>query len=245
MTAVADTSEQAAAVGEPRLPNGSGNGFRCTPHHSLYVNAAAAPDFDPNAPNVQVVAGTVMQLSGASKEITITATCDLTEADVPFSWSLTFQPPGGSETDITGSLTGANTLTPTFIATSEGTYRARLTGHTATLGSQTALVEIDAAPPPPVLLEKTGVITFLRAHDLGTGFGPPTDFLDGEAVIKLDTAPDEAFGFQLRNDRFRPSRQAMFDLLKDAYFNNRAVTIDYLIIPGRHIGVIIRVALIS
>jgi hypothetical protein len=244
---VADMNEQAASAA-PRLPNGNGNGNgggHCTPSHSLFVNAVASPDLDPNTPNVQVVAGTVMQLSGLSKEITITFTCDSTDADVPFSWALSFQPPGGSETDITGQLTAANTLNPTFIAASEGTYRARLTGHAPALGSRTSLVEIDAAPPPPVLLEQTGRITFLRAHDLGTGFGPPTDFIDVEAVIKLDTAPADAYGFELRNDRFRPSRQAMFDLLRDAYFNNRAVTVDYFIIPGRHNGVIFRVALVS
>ena len=247
-----DSNEMAASEQAPRLPNGGGNGNgngggggHCTPSHSLFVNAAASPDLDPSTPSVQVVAGTMMQLSGVSKEITITFTCDVTEVNVAFSWSLTFQPPGGAETDITGQLTGANTLNPTFLAASEGTYRARLTGSATGLPSRTSLVEIDAAPPPPVLLEQTGLITFLRAHDLGTGFGPPTDFIDVEAVVKLDAAPDEAYGFELRNDRFRPSRQAMFDLLRDAYFNNRAVTIDYFIIPGRHNGVIFRVALIS
>jgi hypothetical protein len=246
---VTDSNEMAAPAEAPRLPNGggngNGNGGHCTPSHSLFVSANASPDLDPNTPNVQVVAGTMMQLGGVSKEVTVTVTCDLIEADVAFSWSLTFQPPAGSETDITSGLSGANTLTPTFLAASEGTYRARLTGHGGTLGTRTSLVEIDAAPPPPVLLEKTGLITFLRAHDLGTGFGPPTDFIDVEAVIKLNVAPAEAYGFELRNDRFRPSRQAMFDLLRDAYFNNRAVTIDYFIIPGRDNGIIIRVALVS
>jgi hypothetical protein len=106
---------------------------------------------------------------------------------------------------------------------------------------------VEALPPPlpPLeLLEQTGIITFLRAHDLGSGFGPPTDFLDAEAVIKLDTSPDDAFGFQLRNDQFLPSRQAMLDLLRDAFSRNHRVTIDYLIVPGRHNGVILRVALL-
>ena len=39
----------------------------------------------------------------------------------------------------------------------------------------------------PDLLEKTGKIIFLRAHDLGTGYGPPNDFLDVEAVFILDS----------------------------------------------------------
>jgi hypothetical protein len=209
------------------------------------VIANAAPDLDAGTPGIQVVAGTLMQLSGSSEEIILTADCDVTENDLPFSWSLTFQAPAGTETDITSSLASATTLTPTFLASSEGTYRARLRGGNTTLGFRTALVEIDAAPPPPVLLERTGVITFLRVHDLGSGFGPPTDFIDVEAVIKLDTAPADAFGFQLRNDRFRPSRQGMLDLLRDAFFHNHAVTIDYLIVPGRHNGVILRVALAS
>jgi hypothetical protein len=247
---VTGMSEQAEPAEAPRLPNGGGNGNgngggHCTPSHSLFVNATASPDLDPDTPNVQVVAGTMMQLTGISEEITITFQCDFLEADVPFSWALTFQPPGGSETDITAQLTAADTLNPTFLAASEGTYRARLTGSATGFASRTSLVEIDAAPPPPVLLERTGLITFLRAHDLGSGFGPPTDFIDVEAVIKLDTAPDEAYGFELRNDRFRPSRQAMFDLLREAYFSNRSVTIDYFIIPGRHNGRIFRVALIS
>ncbi len=40
-----------------------------------------------------------------------------------------------------------------------------------------------AAPPACAdLLESKGRITFLRVHDVGTGFGPPTDFLDVEVV---------------------------------------------------------------
>jgi hypothetical protein len=38
-------------------------------------------------------------------------------------------------------------------------------------------------------LLKTGRITFLRAHDVGTGFGPPDDLIDVEAVVKLDSRP--------------------------------------------------------
>jgi hypothetical protein len=243
---VDNPGEQPSPVEARILPNGNGNGRHCTPNHTVSVWANAAPDLDPSKPGVQVVAGTLMQLAGRSEEMTLTADCDMIEADLPFTWALTFQAPGGGiDTDITSSLANPATLTPTFIASSEGTYRARLRGGNSMLGFRTASVEIDAAPPPPVLLERTGTITFLRAHDLGSGFGPPADFLDVEAVIKLDTAPNEAYGFQLRNDRFRPSRQGMLDLLKDAYFHNHPVTIDYQIIPGRHNGVILRVALIG
>ena len=65
------------------------------------------------------------------------------------------------------------------------------------------------------LIESKGHITFLRVHDLGTGYGPPTDYIDVEVVIQLDSLPGKAFGFQLRNDNYLPARQGMLDLLHD------------------------------
>jgi hypothetical protein len=93
------------------------------------------------------------------------------------------------------------------------------------------------------LLEKTGKIVFLRAHDLGTKYGPPTDQLDVETVFILDAIGDGAYGFQLRNDDNLPARQAMFSLLRDAFMNDLPVTTDYLIDPGKQNGIAIRVAL--
>ena len=94
------------------------------------------------------------------------------------------------------------------------------------------------------MLEKTGKIVFLRAHDLGTGFGPPTDQLDVEAVFSLNAIADGAMGFQLRNDNNLPARQAMFSLLRDAFVNDLPVTADFLIDPGKKNGTAIRIALI-
>jgi hypothetical protein len=96
----------------------------------------------------------------------------------------------------------------------------------------------------PNLLEKTGKIVFLRAHDLGTGYGPPSDQLDVEAVFILNALGDGAYGFQLRNDDYLPARQAMFSLLRDAFVHNLTVIADYFIDPGRINGTAIRVALI-
>ncbi|HEX3819763.1 MAG TPA: hypothetical protein VHW45_05505 [Candidatus Sulfotelmatobacter sp.] len=78
----------------------------------------------------------------------------------------------------------------------------------------------------------SGKITLLRVHDLGTGYGPPSDFIDVEAVLWLDSQPGKAFGFQLRNDQFLPARQGMLDLLRDAFANNWNVSIDYLMPAG-------------
>jgi hypothetical protein len=96
----------------------------------------------------------------------------------------------------------------------------------------------------PDLLEKTGKIVFLRAHDLGTGYGPPSDQLDVEAVFILNAFGEGAYGFQLRNDDYLPARRAMFALLRDAFVHNLTVIADYYIEPGRTNGTAIRVALI-
>ncbi|RNL84165.1 hypothetical protein [Halostreptopolyspora alba] len=93
------------------------------------------------------------------------------------------------------------------------------------------------------LLQSTGKLTFLRVHDRGTGFGPPDDHIDVEAVVQLDSRPGESFGFQMRDDRELPARQGMLDLLRDAFNNGWTTTLDYRIDSGDNNGVIIRVAL--
>ena len=94
---------------------------------------------------------------------------------------------------------------------------------------------------PADLLNARGKITMLRTHDVGTKYGPPTDQIDVELVIQLDTKPGMAFGFQLRNDAQHVTRQGMHDLLRDAFRNNWTVSIDYNITPPKKNGVIIRV----
>ena len=93
------------------------------------------------------------------------------------------------------------------------------------------------------VLETVGRITLLRAHDLGTGYGKPPDFLDCEVIVLLDDAeePSRAFGFKLRADANEPDRTAMFDLLRSAFVADRPVRLDY-IKTGPRVGEIIRVA---
>ena len=93
------------------------------------------------------------------------------------------------------------------------------------------------------LLESSGKITFLRVHDVGTAFGPANDRIDVEVVVKLDSRPQNAFGFQLRNDGNRPARAGMLDLLRDAFNHNWTVTLDYNLDTGKSNGIIIRTAL--
>jgi hypothetical protein len=102
------------------------------------------------------------------------------------------------------------------------------------------LAAVFNVPVHAEILEASGKVTLLRVHDMGTKYGPPTDQIDVEVVIWLDSQPGKAFGFQLRNDGNRPARQGMLDILRDAFNNNWTVTIDYDIDPDKKNGVIIR-----
>lgn len=92
-------------------------------------------------------------------------------------------------------------------------------------------------------LASSGKLTFLRVHDVGTRWGPPNDQLDVEVIVKLDSHPNNAFGFQLRSDGNGPARAGMLDLLRDAFDHDWTVTLDYDIDAGKTNGVIVRTAL--
>ena len=90
----------------------------------------------------------------------------------------------------------------------------------------------------------SGLVSFLRVHQLLSGYGPPDDRIDGEVVIKFDERPNEAFGFKLRDDADGPAHEAMFSLVKLAYVNQLPVWIDYMQVPGKQNGRIVRVWLV-
>ena len=79
---------------------------------------------------------------------------------------------------------------------------------------------------PAEILQVEGRLTFLRVHDVGTRFGPPTDQLDVEGVVRLDSTPDKAFGFQLRPDSNEAARRGMLDVLRIAFNEDRRVRLD-------------------
>jgi hypothetical protein len=63
---------------------------------------------------------------------------------------------------------------------------------------------------------------------VGTGYGPPNDSIDVEAVIWLDSQPGKAFGFQLRDDANEQAHHSMLDVLRDAFNEGNRVRIDYV-----------------
>jgi hypothetical protein len=85
-----------------------------------------------------------------------------------------------------------------------------------------------------------GRVTLVRVHELGTGYGPPSDHIDAEVIIWLDTEPEKAFGFQLRRDERRRAAEGMLAVLRDAFNHDRPVRIDF-VRSGCRTGRIIRV----
>jgi hypothetical protein len=66
------------------------------------------------------------------------------------------------------------------------------------------------------------LVRFLLVKD-DRGFGPADDYIDVDVVVKVHDRPDEALGFQLRDDRYEGVHRLMLDLLRDAYSQGRAV----------------------
>lgn len=96
--------------------------------------------------------------------------------------------------------------------------------------------------PVGSLRQTSGRITFLRVHDVGTGFGPPWDFIDAEVIFQLDSEPEKSFGFQLRVDDNEAAHRGMLTLLRRAYQRNVPVVIDFIRVMCRN-GRVLRVAL--
>jgi hypothetical protein len=91
------------------------------------------------------------------------------------------------------------------------------------------------------VLQAEGRLSFLRAHDVGTRFGPPSDQIDVEVVVQLDTEPGRAFGFKLRADAEEGAHRGMLDTLRTAFNDGRRVRLDYRR-TGVNNGVVLRVA---
>jgi hypothetical protein len=94
------------------------------------------------------------------------------------------------------------------------------------------------------VLAAEGRLSFLRVHDVGTKFGPPSDQIDVEVVVQLDSEPGRSFGFKLRADADEAARRSMLGLLRTAFNRDRRVRLDYLR-TGLDNGVLFRVANLS
>jgi PhoD-like phosphatase len=94
------------------------------------------------------------------------------------------------------------------------------------------------------VLATEGHLSLLRAHEVGSGFGPSFDHLDAEVVCQLQERPGEAFGFKLRSDPSEPVRREMLGLLQVAFREDRRVRLDYRR-NSKSTGEIIRVEVVE
>jgi hypothetical protein len=108
--------------------------------------------------------------------------------------------------------------------------------------AQEALRACQSGLPAAGVQRAQGRITFLRVHDSG-GYGPSNDHLDSEVIFKLDTQPNRAFGFALKDDAGGPAHQGMLMLLRDALANNFDVAADYTQVANKANSVAFRIEL--
>jgi hypothetical protein len=94
----------------------------------LRLVASASPDMGGIAPATLVPVGTTVKLYGISERIRLDGTCTVTSRlPVPFQWKLFYLDHGGQETNVSGELENANSLTPRFRPNNPGMYLANLT----------------------------------------------------------------------------------------------------------------------
>ena len=72
-----------------------------------------------------------------------------------------------------------------------------------------------------------GKINYLRIHEVASGYGPITDPINGEVIVKLDKESDIAYGFKLRKLQRESLSQDMLKVLRRAYMEKRYVTLTY------------------
>ncbi|WP_157961103.1 hypothetical protein [Lutibacter citreus] len=85
------------------------------------------------------------------------------------------------------------------------------------------------------LQQTSGKLSFLRINEVGSGFGPNSDSIDSEVIIKFANNTNMAFGFQLRNDKNSLVHQGMLDLLRDAFDKDYKVTINFTARKGNDV----------
>jgi photosystem II stability/assembly factor-like uncharacterized protein len=111
--------------------------------------------------------------------------------------------------------------------------------------SNRGLLRLSPLPPDwdypfDSLQAAVGRIELLRVHDVGTGFGSPTDELDAEVIVMLDSELEKAFGFKLRPGADERVARGMLDLLRAAFERDRQVRLEF-IRTGCRTGRIVRV----
>ena len=81
------------------------------------------------------------------------------------------------------------------------------------------------------MVTKSGKISLFRAQITGLEIGPPSDRLDAEVLITLDSEPDMVFGIPFHKEN--PAADNMIETLREAYLHDLPVTVQAPLMPNR------------
>ena len=87
---------------------------------------------------------------------------------------------------------------------------------------------VDTAPPIGSRVAASGRVVMLRVHQAGTAYGGPPNEIDADVVFALDSLPRRGFGFRLRKGKSLRVQRAMLAHLRDCFWNDRPVRIEYV-----------------
>lgn len=77
----------------------------------------------------------------------------------------------------------------------------------------------------------TGKVTLFRVQEQGLELGTGADKIDAEVLVKIDTKPDMVYGLRLHEAS--AATQEMIETLRAAYLNDKTVTIQHPVAPGK------------
>ena len=94
------------------------------------------------------------------------------------------------------------------------------------------------ADTPPTLagphghgVDVSGKITLFRTQTQGLEIGRGDNYLDAEVLVTLDTQPGKVFGLRYHEDS--SAARAIVETLRAAYMENRPVTLQHQMAPGK------------
>jgi hypothetical protein len=115
----------------------------------------------------------------------------------------------------------------------ERKYRFYFTVEGNTTSLQKAL-EVDLNEDIPTYhdlfgrIEKTsGKLSYLRIHDVDSGYGGNVSNTQDEVIIKLDNAEEKFYSFPLEKNQNAYVNKGMLNRLQAAFIENELITIEY------------------